>query len=163
MFTDHICYDVCQKEIFFSASANNLPSGFPRFMKSILLTLILIAGIPFLSYAQLDSIDVQTSLIHIEDADSTLSGDAFEIGIWVNDLDFLGDVVIDILIATAESETPMYQYTYTRSEILTQQLYVDDRIIIRSALVNSNNSYIIKTNVRNHHLFYLQEAINLYP
>jgi|GEM_PF-1851208 len=163
MFTDHICSAVIRKKISLPASNFNLISGFPFFMRSMLLSFTLIFGIPFLSYGQLDSIDVQTSLIHIEDADSTLSGDAFEIGIWVNDLDSLGDVVVDILIATAESEIPMYQYTYTRSEILSQQLYVDDRIIIRSALVNSNGSYIIKTNVRNHHFFYLQEAITLYP
>lgn len=132
-------------------------------MKSIFFIFLFLC---FNSYSQLDSISVTTSMIEItldadpSVADSLRSGSVLEVKIWVNEMASLGTVVVDFLY-----ESPGISFLklqYTAAEIIQNGFISDGWIVLRSGFLNPDNSYIVKTSVRNLQLIDVGQAVNHY-
>jgi len=133
------------------------------FLKSIFLTLLFVLTFHFQSTAQLSSVEVNVDLVPatVVISDSTITGSALNVGIQVNDISDLGEIVIDILDAV--STAPLLKYEYTAAQITELGLFVNGSIQIVTGLLNPAGSYIIKTSVRNINLANLPQMINTFP
>lgn len=107
---------------------------------------------------QLDSVQVQLNYVSGEPLDAT--NQIFQVKVWVNDIDFLGEVIVDVL--DQSTETPLSRVKKTKDQILSEQLFIDGWIILNIGMLDSQTSYIVKTTARNYQLLDLPQIISIY-
>jgi hypothetical protein len=116
------------------------------------------AFINLISFGQLDSVNVTTNfIIENNPTDSISSGDIMQVKVWVNDIDFLGQIIIDVI--ETSSNYPIVKVKYSVTEILNQNLVIDGWIVFDIGFFDPNSEYIIKTSVQNFQFLDLPQVI----
>jgi hypothetical protein len=115
-------------------------------MKNTFATLLfLILGIP--AFAQLDSVQVNVSfdLQTITTQDSTLQVQMLQAKVWVNDFDFLGQVMVSVY--DQATNTPLARVKYTAAEITAQNLLANGWITLNLGALQGNVAVRVETQV----------------
>jgi hypothetical protein len=119
-------------------------------MKVILFITVCLLVSTF-SYSQLDSVNVTTVFVPYNNpSDSTQTGDMLKVKVWVNDLDFLGQVIVDVI--DTPSDYPLSRIKYTKAQIVAEGLVQNGWIVIETGLFDPAGQYTIRTSVKNYQL-----------
>ena len=117
------------------------------------LSLLLLSFITFFSnfsFSQLDSANVsleyKTNTI-IENGD-TIAANYFEATVWVNDMDFFGEVVIDVF--DTEYNYPVNKVKFTKQQLLDQSLISGLTFKVPVYIFEAGREYKVVTHVRNY-------------
>jgi hypothetical protein len=130
-------------------------------MKNTFATfLFLLLGIP--AFAQLDSVQVTVSFDPqtITTEDSTIQVQMLQAQVWVNDFDFLGQVMISVYDQT--TNTPLARVKYTAAEITAQNLLANGWITVDLGVLQGNVSVRVETQLTNFTGAYLAPVVNLF-
>jgi len=131
-------------------------------MKNNLLTLLfLICG--FSAFSQLDSVQVNVSfedqIILPEGADSALHVQMLQTKIWVNDIDFLGQVMVSVY--DQATDTPLARVKYNSAEIQAQELLADGWITLNTVALQGAVAVRVVTQLTNFTGAHLAPITNL--
>lgn len=93
--------------------------------KRLSLCLFLLVLFPFYSSAQLDSasvhIDFETVTAQLEGSDSIVTVKVIKTETWVNDFDFLGEIIVTAY--DEETDYPVHRIKHTTQSIIDNNLY----------------------------------------
>lgn len=117
-------------------------------MKLIIASIFMLF-LSFGAFSQLDSINVTYSMTEIQNPeDSTQNGENLEVRVWVNDFDFFGEVIVDVI--HVESQYPLAMVKKTKLEIQNENL-LDNQgwITLPVGILGTGSDLEIKVQVRN--------------
>jgi len=124
--------------------------------KLLFLNFILLFSM--VSYGQLDSAKIEKQFTYVNiPGDSLNSGDMLQVKVWVNDYDFLGQVIIDVI--DVESDFPLVKIKKTKAELLLTKEANTNWSIINVAVLDQTRSYTIKATVQNYQNYALPEIV----
>ncbi len=129
-------------------------------MKKLFLSIVVFC-FSFLANCQLDSVNVDVIFelpVNVVYEDS--NAQVMKVKVWVNDIDFLGELIIDVL--DTETESPLAKVKLSKQEILNQNLLENNWIIILVGVLDSSQNYSVKTLVRNFQYLDLPQVTTLY-
>jgi len=117
-------------------------------MKHLFATfLFLVLGMPV--FAQLDSVQVQVSFQShtVQAGDSTLQVEMLQAKVWVNDFDFLGQVMVSVY--DQATNTPLARVKYTAAEITAQNLLVNGWVTVDLLPLQGNVAVRVESQLTN--------------
>lgn len=118
-------------------------------LKHILLLFILFLSIE--SFSQLDSATVDLELetwVDVTENNDTLTGKYFAATIWVNDMDFFGEVVITVY--DNELNYPVNMVKYTKAQLIDQELIEGTEFTVPIYNIEEGRTYRVVTFVRDY-------------
>lgn len=117
------------------------------------------------NFAQLDSISA--SVLFTQEIDTTFDitnndpSDFMNISVWVNDVDFLGQVMISIF--DSSSGIPMARFKLSIAELQEQGMLEGNIVRIPIGFMSSEGAYRVEVDVQNFQLAYLPKVTISYP
>ena len=115
-----------------------------------LLLLTFITVFSNFSFSQLDSANVNLEFktnTFVENGD-TITANYFEATVWVNDMDFFGEVVIDVF--DIENSYPVNKVKFSKQQLLDQDLISGLSFKIPVHVFEKEREYKVVTYVRNY-------------
>lgn len=115
----------------------------------LLIISTLMSLLSFGATCQLDSVNVTYTLTEYQNPeDSTQVGENLAVQVWVNDFDFFGEVIIDVI--HLDSQYPLAMVKKTKSEIENENLLNSEGWMnIPIGLLVAGNDLELKISVRN--------------
>jgi hypothetical protein len=118
-------------------------------MKIQLLTFLFLSCGSFV-FSQLDSVQVQVAFenqaITPEPGDSAIQIQMLQTRIWVNDIDFLGQVMVSVYDQT--TDTPLARIKYSAAEIQSQELMANGWITLNTVALQGQLALRVVTQLK---------------
>jgi hypothetical protein len=126
---------------------------FQKIKKNNLLLIILLFSSSFLSYSQIDSVDV--NLNFTVETDSTILDslgnysiiDVINVNATINDVDFLGEVLVTVYDSSLDY--PIAMIKMTAQQIIDANQKVGSVVTVKLDGIDPSGSYRVETQVRN--------------
>ena len=128
----------------------------PVLFKPVFLRFFLLLGIVFLSgttFSQLDSVSISninfTQEIYVDSVTNVSDTvDVMNVDVYVNDTDFLGEIVVTVL--DPSTDYPLAKQKLTKQEAIDEGLLTGNNIQVSLDYLTSPESYRIELIVRNY-------------
>lgn len=130
-------------------------------MKKLFLSIVVFC-FSFLANCQLDSVNVTYQFNSIPANENAAPNfQKLFVNVWVNDFDFFGEVIIDVI--DAQTNYPLTKVKVTHDEIVTMNVLNNGQFTIEIGNFNFQNQMIIKASIRNYQYLDLPQIILNYP
>lgn len=116
---------------------------------SLVLTLLLVGGGG--CFAQLDSATVDFQLktfVDINEFNDSITGKYYDVTIWVNDMDFFGEVVVSVY--DNDLNYPVNKVKYTKTQLIDQGLIIGQEFTIPIYNIEEGRTYRFVTFIRDY-------------
>ena len=134
------------------------------FIAPAFLSFFLLSGLHFEAKGQLDSVSITDMVFEMDLVpfmDTIVELPVLKVTVWVNDIDSLGTMTVDVLDAISFSLVSKKEYT--REELISLGLWTESGAIIKMPFLDPEGTFQVKVTVQNWRFYYLPQLVYTYP